>query len=168
MIKEVRSKLTKIGEIDRSFKQTIRAIDFELYKMKHQLNFKHSNRYDKSFVTEVQADNSVINHKATEGNQEEREINVEFDDNNKGPEMVINNNFDPSLNVIYRTNAELAEFCKRPTFLAETVWSSANLPNSTMLTIDPWSGIIGNAIMRKKFDNYSYFSATLKIKVILN
>ena len=84
MIKEVRSKLTKIGEIDRSFKQTIRAIDFELYKMKHQLNFKHSNRYDKSFVTEVQADNSVVNHKTTEGNQEEREINVEFDDNNKG------------------------------------------------------------------------------------
>lgn len=168
MIKEVRSKLTKIGEIDRSFKQTIRAIDFELYKMKHQLNFKHSNRYDKSFVTEVQADNSVVNHKTTEGNQEEREINVEFDDNNKGPEMIINNNFDPSLNVIYRTSAELAEFCKRPTFLAETVWSSADLPNSTMLTIDPWSGIIGNAIMRKKFDNYSYFSATLKIKVILN
>ena len=168
LIKEVRSKLTKIGEIDRSFKQTIRAIDFELYKMKHQLNFKYSNRYDKSFATEVQSDNEPIVSNTTVGSSEHREVNVDFEESNPGPEMILNNNYDPSLHTIHRTDAELMEFCKRPVFIAERTWYSSDNPNDTIVVVNPWGKIINNSIMKKKLDNYSYFTATLRIKVLLN
>jgi len=73
---------------------------------------------------------------------------------------------DPSYLYGQASDVSLGAFCARPIKLAEIIWNTA--AGSFDTTIDPWSLIINDSLLRKRIEGYRLLHCKLHLRIVLN
>lgn len=63
--------------------------------------------------------------------------------------------------------ASLAKFLERPVLVKALTWSQATSVG-VFDTFDPWYEFLNNSVIKNKIQNYPWFRATMKLKVVIN
>lgn len=61
---------------------------------------------------------------------------------------------------------ELRDFLSRPVRISNLSWTEAQ-PAGVVTTLDPWTAYLNNVVVRKKLDNFAWFRANMRIKIVV-
>lgn len=115
----------------------------------------------------IQSTEVLISDESGTGADQKQET-VTFHEGAKGEIEVISSTQAPFIEEDIISDAQLANFLKRPVRIASFNWLETAPINTALATISPWSLFFGDSRVAYKLNNFAYLRAKLHVKILLN